>query len=192
MTKTIAMKARWQVKQLDPFCDKVIIFIDEPYLASVGSALISLKVDEVIEKLNEVITSVHQEGAVAGIHCCANTDWSILMRTDVDIISFDAFGYAKNLLLYTDRLRGYFDRGGCLAWGITPSTDDIDREDSSSLWDRMMVSWAKLEEAGFSLRELVERALITPSCGMGTVTVEQCEKIMRVNLEISEKVKSLG
>ncbi len=192
MTKTIAMKARWQVKQLDPFCDKVIIFIDEPYLASVGSALISLKVDEVIEKLNEVITSIHQEGAVAGIHCCANTDWSILMRTDVDIISFDAFGYAKNLLLYTDRLRDYFDRGGSLAWGITPSTDDIDRVDSSSLWEILMASWEKLEEAGFTRRELIERSLITPSCGMGTVTRAQCERILMINFEISEKVKALS
>ncbi len=192
MTKTIAMKARWQVKQLAPFCEKVIIFIDEPYLASVGSALISLKVEEVIEKLNEVIAAIHNEGAITGIHCCANTDWSILMRTDVDIISFDAFGYAKNLLLYTDQIRNYFDRGGVLAWGITPSTDDIDGEDSSSLWDRLMESWEKLEEAGFPRRELIDRSLITPSCGMGTVTTAQCEKIMRVNLEISERVKDLS
>lgn len=190
MTKTIAMKARWQVNQLDPFCEKVIIFIDEPYLASVGSALVSLQVDEVIENLNEVIAAIHNAGAIAGIHCCANTDWSILMRTDVDILSFDAFGYAKNLLLYTDRIRQYFDRGGVLAWGITPSTDDIDRVDMSSLWERLMASWGKLEEAGFSRRELIERSLITPSCGMGTVTVEQCEKIMRVNSEISERVKN--
>jgi len=191
MTKTIAMKARWQIKQLNPFCGKVIIFIDEPYLASVGSALVSLQVDEVIEKLNEVIAAIHNAGAIAGIHCCANTDWSILMRTDVDILSFDAFGYAKNLLLYTERIRDYFDRGGVLAWGITPSTDDIDGVDSSFLWDRLMESWEKLKEEGFTRRELIERSLITPSCGMGTVTVEQCEKIMRVNLDISERVKAL-
>ena len=114
------------------------------------------------------------------------------MRTDVDIISFDAFGYAKNLLLYTDRLRGYFDRGGSLAWGITPSTDDIDRVDSSSLWERLMASWEKLEESGFSRRELIERSLITPSCGMGTVTRAQCERILKINSQISEKVKALG
>lgn len=190
MTKTMALKARWQIKQLAPFCDRVIIFIDEPYLASVGSALVSLQVDEVIEKLNEVIASIHREGAIAGIHCCANTDWSILMRTDIDIISFDAFGYAKNLLLYTGQIREFFDRGGCLAWGITPSTDDIDREDTSSLWERLMASWKKLEEDGFSRRELIDRALITPSCGMGTVTVAQCEKILKINYEISERVKN--
>ncbi len=188
VTKAIALKARWQVKKLAPFCDLPIIFIDEPYLASVGSALVSLQVEEVIEKLNEVIAAVHQEGALAGVHCCANTDWSILMRTEVDIISFDAFGYAKNLLLYSDNLKGFFRRGGFLAWGITPSGDEIENQDVETLWPRLTASWERLEKLGFSRQELVERALITPSCGMGTVTPAQCEKILRVNREISEKV----
>ncbi|MDP8275154.1 MAG: hypothetical protein RAO92_01995, partial [Candidatus Euphemobacter frigidus] len=190
ITKTMALKARWQIKKLAPFCERVIIFIDEPYMASVGSALVSLQIDEVIEKLNEVIASIHQEGAIAGIHCCANTDWSILLGTGIDILSFDAFGYAKNLLLYVGQIREFFDRGGCLAWGITPSTDDIDREDTSSLWGRLMASWKKMEEDGFSRRELIDRALITPSCGMGTVTVEQCRKISKINYEISERIKN--
>jgi len=60
------------------------------------------------------------------------------------------------------------------------------------LWEVLMESWGKLEESGFSRKELIERSLITPSCGMGTVTVEQCGKIMRVNFEISEKVRALG
>ena len=188
VTKTVALKARWQVRKLAPFCDLPIIFIDEPYLASVGSALVSLQVEEVIGKLNEVIDAVHQEGALAGVHCCANTDWSILMRTGVDILSFDAFGYAKNLLLYAENLREFFRRGGFLAWGITPSTDDIDNQDFKTLWPRLIASWGRLEELGFSRRQLVKRALITPSCGMGTVTPAQCEKILRVNREISEKV----
>ncbi len=192
ITKAISIKARWQVKKLAPFCDLPIIFIDEPYLASVGSALISLQVEEVIAKLNEVIAAVHQEGARAGVHCCANTDWSILMRTEVDIISFDAFGYAKNLLLYAEDIRGFFRRGGFLAWGITPSTDAIEDQEVDSLWSRLITSWQRLEELGFDREELARRALITPSCGMGTVTPAQCEKILRVNLEISEKVLELS
>jgi hypothetical protein len=191
VTKGIAMKARWQARKLAPFCDLPVIFIDEPYLASVGSALVSLQVEEVIARLNEVVAAIHQEGALAGVHCCANTDWSILMRTGVDILSFDAFGYAKNLLLYSDAIKGFFQRGGFLAWGITPSTDAIENEDADSLWKRMMASWERLEELDFDRRELVDRALITPSCGMGTVTEEQCEKILRVNREISEKVRAL-
>lgn len=192
ITKAIALKARWQARKLAPFCDRMIIFIDEPYLASVGSALVSLRVEEVIGKLNEVIEAIHGEGALAGVHCCANTDWSILMRTGVDIISFDAFGYARNLLLYSDAIRGFFRRGGFLAWGITPSTEAIEGEDADSLWERLLASWKRLEELGFDRRELVDRALVTPSCGMGTVTPEQCEKILRVNREISERIRDLA
>lgn len=192
VTKGIAMKARWQAKKLAPFCDRAIVFIDEPYLASVGSALVSLQVGEVIAKLNEVIDAVHREGALAGVHCCANTDWSILMRTAVDILSFDAFGYAKNLLLYSDAIKEFFRRGGFLAWGITPSTDAIEGEDADSLWKRLLASWERLEKLGFERPELIERSLITPSCGMGTVTTEQCEKILRVNREISDRVGELA
>ncbi|MFH1038330.1 MAG: hypothetical protein V1789_06660 [PVC group bacterium] len=190
ITKTIALKARWQVGKCSPYCDRVLIFIDEPYLASVGSALVSLRIGDVIEKLNEVIAGIHQEGALAGIHCCANTDWSILMRTDVDILSFDAFGYAKNLLLYAGQVRDFLERGGLLAWGITPSTSDIDSEDADSLWKRLMVSWERLEEEGIPRTELIEKSLITPSCGMGTVTPEQCRKILKINYEISERIKN--
>lgn len=191
ITKAIAIKARWQVQKLAPFCDLPLIFIDEPYLASVGSALISLQVEEVIEKLNEVIAAIHQAGALAGIHCCANTDWSILMRTEVDILSFDAFGYAKNLLLYAEDIRGFFERGGFLAWGITPSTDVIENQDVNSLWKRLLTSWDRLEELGFDRKQLAQRALITPSCGMGTVTPTQCEKILRVNFGLSRRVGEL-
>ena len=191
ITKTVAMKARWQIREMRDHCRRPIIFIDEPYLASVGSALVSLKEDEVVEKLNEVIAAIHGEGALAGVHCCANTDWSILLRTDIDILSFDAYAYARNLLLYSSRIRDYLRRNGTLAWGITPSTEDIDRETVDSLWESLMGSWSRLEKEGISRAELKERALITPSCGMGTVTVEQCEKILTVNRMIAERVKSL-
>ena len=190
VTKTMALKARWQIRKLSPLGEKVIIFVDEPYLASIGSAVVSLKEDEVVEKLNEVFSGIHAAGAIAGVHCCANTDWSILMRTDVDILSFDAYGYAKNLLLYAGQIREFIDRGGFLAWGIVPSSDEVEGENFESLWKKLLSSWEKLENEGFSRKELTDSCLITPSCGMGTLTPAQSEKIMRINLEISRRIRS--
>jgi hypothetical protein len=190
ITKTITQNARWQIKQLSPFCQRPILFVDEPYLASVGSALVSLKEEEVVLKLNEVIAGIHRAGAISGVHCCANTDWSILMKTDVDILSFDAYGYAKNLLLYSGQIRAFIDRGGFLAWGIVPSSDEVEKENFDSLLERLFSSWKKLEEEGFTRKELEATALITPSCGMGTLDPPQSEKIMRINLEISRRIRS--
>jgi hypothetical protein len=192
ITKTITAKARWQIRELAPFCGRVIIFIDEPYMSSVGSALVSLKEEEVVEKLNEVIDAIHGEGGLAGIHCCANTDWAILLSTSIDILSFDAYGYAKNLLLYERSLRKFIERGGALAWGITPSSREVEGEDLESLWEKLMVSWQRLEKAGWTRRELLDHSLLTPSCGMGTLTPELAEKILRLTDGLSRRARGEG
>jgi hypothetical protein len=72
--KNAAMIARWQVRQLKTARPNVIIFVDEPYMASFGSAFISLSREQVIAMLDEVFEAIHSEGGLAGVHCCANTD----------------------------------------------------------------------------------------------------------------------
>ncbi|MBU4208934.1 MAG: hypothetical protein KKD12_04550, partial [Proteobacteria bacterium] len=87
--KLLAQKARWQVRELSKFGVPVIIFFDEPALAGFGSsAFISITKDEVAKCFNEVIEAVHSEGGLAGIHVCANTDWSLVLGSSADIVSF--------------------------------------------------------------------------------------------------------
>ena len=95
IVKQLAINARWQVRQLKAVRDNVIIFVDEPYLASFGSAFVSLSREQVVDYLNEVFDAIHAEGALAGVHCCGNTDWSVLMETTVDILNLDAYGFIE-------------------------------------------------------------------------------------------------
>ena len=65
--KLLALKARWQVKQLKRFNLPTIVFIDEPALAGFGSSeFISISKDAIAAVLNEVIEAIHTEGALAG------------------------------------------------------------------------------------------------------------------------------
>ena len=105
IVKNAAMNARWQIRQLKSVRPNVILFLDEPYMAAFGSAFISLSREQVIAYLDEVFDSIHAEGGVAGIHCCANTDWGVLLATKVDILNLDAYGYVENLALYPAELR---------------------------------------------------------------------------------------
>ena len=51
---------------------QVILFVDEPYMASFGSAYVSLEKEQVIAWLDEVYEALHAAGAITGTHCCRN------------------------------------------------------------------------------------------------------------------------
>jgi hypothetical protein len=92
VVKGIAMKAAWQVAYLKEAYDvPVLLFIDEPALAGLGSSsFISISLDDIAQDLAEVIEAIHKNGGMAGVHVCANTDWNILLTSEIYIHRFDA------------------------------------------------------------------------------------------------------
>ncbi len=184
IVKNAAMIARWQVRQLKSVRPNVIIFVDEPYMASFGSAFINLNREQVIALLDEVFDAIHAEGALAGIHCCANTDWGVLLATKVDILNLDAYGYIENLALYPSDLKTFLDRGGAVAWGIVPNNEEIFRVTPHGLVDRLRTGFNLISEKaaahGVKMKpdEFKDHSLIVPACGLGSTTVEIAEKVL--------------
>jgi len=184
ITKTMVMKARWQVKSLKRAHPSVIMFIDEPYLVSIGSSYVNINVDTAFEKLDELIAAVKNEGAMAGLHCCGNTDWGMLLKRDIDILSFDAYNFTKELILYSNEVKNFLSRGGTIAWGIVPSSDAIDKETRRGLAQRLKAALSSLAEKGVSKESI--SSIITPSCGVGTLDEERASKIFEAATGLSE------
>ena len=184
LIKNAAMNARWQVRQLKSVRPNVIIFVDEPYMASFGSAFISLSREQVVAMLDEVFEAIHAESALTGVHCCANTDWSVLLETQVNILNLDAYGYLENLALYPAELRRFLDRGGIVAWGIIPNNPEIDSVSPQGLADKLREGIALICEKAASRgvkiapQEFETRSLITPACGLGPTTPEIADKVI--------------
>lgn len=108
IVKALAMTARGQIQALKSYADQVICFIDEPILSAFGSSTyVAVRREDVVALLRDMIDAVHADGALAGIHCCANTEWSILIDAGVDIISFDAFQYGKAIAMYAEAVKAY-------------------------------------------------------------------------------------
>ena len=61
---------------------------------------------------------IHQEGAWVGVHCCENTDWAILLQSDIDVLNFDAYGFFDRVFLFKQELIDFINRGGtsCLGY----------------------------------------------------------------------------
>lgn len=195
IVKNAAMNARWQIRQLKSVRPNVILFLDEPYMAAFGSAFISLSREQVIAYLDEVFDSIHAEGGVAGIHCCANTDWGVLLASKVDILNLDAYGYVENLALYPAELREYLDRGGSVCWGVVPNNEQIFEETADGLVERLrnginlIVEKAAQRGVTIKAEEFDSRSLIAPACGLGPTSVEVADRVFEVLSEMGEIFK---
>jgi hypothetical protein len=121
---------------------------------------------------------------LAGVHCCGNTDWSVLLTTGVDILNLDAYGYLDSLALYPAELRAFLDRGGVVAWGIVPNTEEISQVTPTQLAERLHNGLAlvsgKARARGISIRveDFASHSLITPACGLGPTTIEVAEQTL--------------
>jgi methionine synthase II (cobalamin-independent) len=189
VVKGLAMKAAWQIRELKQFGKPVIIFIDEPAMESLGSAFSAVSSEVVAEKLNEIIAVIHELDGIAGIHCCGNADWPMLFNTDVDIVNFDAFGYLERVLLYPDDIKTFYGRGGALAWGIVPTGAFTGNETPEMLLAKLDAGIKRLEFHGVKREVILSQCVITPSCGMGSLTPEQAEAILKLLREVSDRMQ---
>lgn len=190
--KLLAQKARWQVKKLLSFESPVIIFFDEPALAGFGSsAMISVSRDEVATCFKEVVGAVHDEGGLAGIHICANADWSLILESDADIISFDAYSFFDKLMLYPVHVKQFIESGGILAWGIVPTlnSDDIEEATVESLVTRWETQSTALEALGFDKTAILAQTFITPACGTGSLPLDLANKVLALTRQVSDTLR---
>jgi len=192
IVKLLSMKARWQVEHLALTGFPVIFFIDEPALAGFGtSEFISISREVIVDCLSELIKAVHDAGGLAGIHVCANTDWSMLMATGAGMISFDAYTYFDRLILYQEAIVDFMNAGKTLAWGIVPTVhaDHIEKETVSSLSDQFRYKTERLFALGIDPSVVLRQSLITPSCGTGALTPGLAEKVLSLTKGVSDKIR---
>jgi methionine synthase II (cobalamin-independent) len=183
LAKHLRLKAAWQEMKLRTVSPNTIVFLDEPYMTSFGSALFSTSQEQVISLINDVFAGI--EG-LKGVHCCGNTDWSVLLSTKLDILSFDAYNYAQSLALYPADVGRLLKRSGAVAWGIVPNEEKaLEGESITSLRDRLEEAMAPFTRKGVRFRELLEHSLLTPSCGLAGLSPQAATRALELLAELS-------
>ncbi|MBI4284851.1 MAG: methionine synthase [Chloroflexi bacterium] len=188
VAKFLKLKASWQEKELQTLARNTIIFLDEPYMSAFGSVGMSLSREKIISLLEEVFGGI--EG-IKGVHCCGNTDWSVLLATSTNIISFDTYNYAQSLTLYPEEVKRFLDRKGTIAWGIVPNNDEVlSKETVASLKDRLEEAMAPFTRKGIPFRQLLAQGLLTPSCGLAPLPDgEATERALQMLVDLSAKIR---
>ena len=192
IVKALAMKARWQVQKFRPYATEgIICFIDEPILSAFGSSTyVSVKREDVVAMLSEVIEAVHMDGGIAGIHCCGNTEWSILIDAGIDIVNFDAFEFGETIAMYADAVKEHLAKGRMLAWGVVPTSTKIREQSVDSLCDQLEKVMNHLASKGVDKKVICEQALVTPSCGTGSMDPADAERVFETLNGVSKAMRA--
>ena len=188
LAKHLRLKATWMERQLRRVNATPIVTLDEPYLSAFGSAFISLSREQIITALEECFEGLT---CLKGVHCCGNTDWSVVLETSVQVLSLDAYSYAESLSLYPEAVRAFLQRDGIIAWGIVPQDEaGIAAATVAGLVERLEAAWGLLTAKGIPLDDVLAAGLITPSCGLGNVSEEAAGQALALTAGVSEAVRS--
>lgn len=191
--KALAMKGAWQVEFLKELNLPVIIFIDEPALAGLGSsAFISIDKNDIAQDLSEVIGAIQLSGGLAGIHVCANTDWTFLLSLNLDVLSFDAHGFFDKLITCRDLVYAFLERGGIIAWGIVPTADPdtIKNESIESLVSMWEAQATQLVGGPWTMQTILAQTMITPSCGTGAIPQSSAQQVLELTRGVSQTLRA--
>ncbi|RJQ52829.1 MAG: hypothetical protein C4521_09265 [Actinobacteria bacterium] len=193
VTTYLSLAARWQAQRLRELHPRVCVFIDEPMMSVFGSAYYSGLDEKVVSvAINDMVGALRSQEAFSGVHagCAGTTDWGILLRTDIDVLNFDAYEHFDTFTLYPQDLKAFLADGGILAWGLAPNDERIDQEDAASLARRFEEYLGRMQESGLDRAVLLEQSMITPACGVGGRPRDVADKILQATAEVASELRS--
>ena len=157
----MARKANAQLRELKAKNPRAFLFIDEPGLQYIFSALSGYTPDMARGDFEGFFAGIEHP---RGIHLCGNPDWDFLLHLDIDILSFNAFNSGEIFVKYRTGIKGFLDRGGMLGWGLVPAnTDEFDQSSPEGLIHHIESLWRELEKAGFDLGWLLSQSILMPA-----------------------------
>lgn len=189
LIRVLNLKAKWQIKRLKEAHSeaRVFLFFDEPSLGAIGTPAMSLSREEILRCYRGLLEGLD---AVKGVHVCANTDWTLLLESGFDLLSFDCYNFGSSLLLWKDHVKAFLGKGGFIAWGIVPTEPLLIGSFETRELVELLLGYVRESSSLFGFSPV--QFLITPSCGLGTLDINAAELVYQTLVEVREEiVKSL-
>ncbi len=181
--QVLSWKAAWLEKQLARSGKPSLVFVDEPYLSTLGSGHFAFGQAQARDLLDLTLSGL---SGLRGIHCCGNMDWAVLLDLDIDVLSFDALDHFDRLALYPLEINRFLARGGNLAWGMIPTdAARLEKVMPQDLAGRLHCYIERLAGKGIPVQRLRSQSLVTPACGLPSLCPDMAERALGLSANVS-------
>jgi len=184
----IQKKVNQQYRELREKNPNAFVWVDDPGLALIFNALSGYNEFQAGTDLDRFLEEL--EGP-RGVHLCAKPDWDFLLKSKIDILSFDSFNCGAMIVNYAS-LKDFVDRGGVISWGIVPTyTELLEQETIDSLIEKLETFWEDLSRKGVDPKKLYRQSLLAPAtCNLLNPDKEKTvEKAFEVLRDLSKKIR---
>ncbi|MBW2491896.1 MAG: hypothetical protein JRE65_12195 [Deltaproteobacteria bacterium] len=189
MLEFMAKRINVQLQRLQTMNPNAFMFVDEPGLQFLFSALSGYDSMKARKDLEDFFSMVHRP---RGIHLCGNPDWDFLLNLDLDILSLDIYQNGVVFSSYYKSIKRFLDHGGIIVWGIVPTNfEPFEAEDIGSLESKLSAAWNFLENKGIDKAFLLSRSLLSPAtcCLVNPDGEKTVEKAFQVVQELSHRLR---
>lgn len=176
LTTQVAEWAVWQVRQLRPPGQPVLVYVDEPALGALPAAA----VPAAIELLAPIFAAIEASGGVAGLHCCVGVSPARLAASAAAVISFDACSPPASLAEEVAVLTGL---SRTISFGLASTVHD--HHDPFTDW----LAYATEVEDPV---DLARRTIVTPTCGLGAADGATAEAAFRRAADASKAITKVA
>jgi len=108
----------------------------------------------------------------------------------VDIVNFDAFGFGETIAMYASSVKAHLNKGGLLAWGVVPTSTAIREQTVETLAAKLEHGMQHLAATGIDKQQIAAQALLTPSCGTGSLDPADAMKVFESLSALSKAMKA--
>jgi hypothetical protein len=184
----IQKKVNQQYQELKAKNPNAFVWVDDPGLELIFTAFSGYNEVQAKSDLDRFLEGL--EGP-RGVHLCAKPDWDFLLKSKLDILSFDSFNCGVMIINYPSLIQ-FLARGGVISWGIVPTyTELLEQETIDSLKEKLENFWEDLSRKGVDQEKLLRQSLLAPAtCNLMNPDKEKTvEKAFEMLRELSKRIR---
>jgi len=184
----IQKKVNQQYQELKAKNPNAFVWVDDPGLELIFTAFSGYNEVQAKSDLDRFLEGL--EGP-RGVHLCAKPDWDFLLKSKLDILSFDSFNCGVMIINYPSLIQ-FLARGGVISWGIVPTyTELLEQETIDSLKEKLENFWEDLSKKGVDQEKLLRQSLLAPAtCNLMNPDKEKTvEKAFEMLRELSKRIR---